>query len=95
MNWLAEINNEFKDVLKRGYRNGKAKLTEEQIDKVELSFIPYTNSINRKRVLISPPVDVIANISDDLYKEIKRIYPKYQQNIVRYFGLNGEQQAEC
>jgi hypothetical protein len=87
MNWILEINREFRYILKTGYNKGKVRLTEDQISNVELLFVPYTNIMNRKRVLITPPVGVITNITDDLYRKIRKIYSKYDRDITNYFGL--------
>jgi hypothetical protein len=88
MNWIAEINNEFRDVLKQGRHKGEVYLSEDQIHNAELNFVPYTNIRNEKRVFISPPVIIIDHISENLYKRIRKIYPKYNQDISRHFGLN-------
>jgi hypothetical protein len=88
MNWILEINREFRHILKTGYNKGKVRLSEDQISNVELLFVPYTNIMNRKRVLITPPLGVITGITEDLYKKIRKIYPKYYRDINNHFGLN-------
>ena len=87
MNWLEEINNEFRRLLQKGYTNGKVRLTPEQINNAELAFISYVNIWQQRRILISPSVSVIINITDDLYKQIKKIYPKYEPYIKSHFNL--------
>jgi hypothetical protein len=88
MSWVQEINGEFRDILLKGRNQGKVLLTEDEIRRAELSFLPYYNMRNEKNILISPPLSVITNISEDLYEEIKKIYPKYTEQIRSKYNMN-------
>lgn len=88
MNWTVEINNEFRQILKKGRKTGKARLSDEQIDNAELTFLPYYNLQNKKSVVICPPVSVISNITEDLYQDIKKIYPRYWEEITAHFEVS-------